>query len=93
MQLSLDGGSTWSAATVSGNSWTFDHSASVLADATYAVQARVVDAAGNLGQTASQSVVVDTGAPSASITVSIIGISLDTGASGSDFNTSDNTLL
>ncbi|MHC8397992.1 beta strand repeat-containing protein [Pseudomonas sp. MDT1-17] len=93
VQVSLDGGSTWSGATVTGTAWTFDHSATVLADATYAVQARVVDSAGNIGQTASQSVVVDTSAPSASITVSIIGISLDTGTSGSDFNTADNTLL
>jgi hypothetical protein len=93
VQVSLDGGTTWSAATVSGTSWTFDHTAVVLPDASYDVRAQVVDSAGNVGQSTSQNVVVDTLAPSASISVSIIGISLDTGSDGSDYRTADNTLL
>ena len=93
VQVSVDGGSTWMTASDSGTTWTFDNSVSVLSDATYSVQARVVDAAGNIGQTASQAVVVDSSGPSASITVDLIGISLDTGASGSDFSTADNTLI
>ncbi|CAI8745338.1 Ig-like domain repeat protein [Pseudomonas chlororaphis] len=93
VQVSLDGGLSWNSATVSGLNWTFDHTGTVLADASYAVQARVVDTAGNVGQMVSQTVVVDTQVPSSGITVSITGISVDTGSSGSDFSTADNTLF
>ncbi|QZI68267.1 FG-GAP-like repeat-containing protein [Pseudomonas protegens] len=91
VQLSLDGGSTWFAASVSGTTWSYDNSASVLADGSYSIQARVVDAAGNLGQNTSHNLTVDTLAPTA--TVSIVAISLDSGSSASDFITADNTLV
>ena len=93
VQVSVDAGSTWLTATVSGTTWSLDYTSTALPDGTYNVKAQVVDAAGNVGQTASQNVVVDTSAPVAGLTVSITGISLDTGASGSDFSTSDNSLL
>lgn len=53
---------------------------------------RVVDLAGNVGQTATQNVVVDTISPEAAKSITITGISDDTGASSSDFITSDTTL-
>lgn len=53
---------------------------------------RVVDLAGNVGQTATQNVVVDTTSPEAAKSITITGISDDTGASSSDFITSDTTL-
>ncbi|MFJ7142591.1 Ig-like domain-containing protein [Pseudomonas protegens] len=90
VQVSFDGGSTWNTASVIGTAWSYDHSATVLADGSYSLLARVVDAAGNIGQGASRSLTVDTAAPLT--TVSISGISQDTGISGSDFLTSDNTL-
>ncbi|GHL75652.1 hypothetical protein ECZU34_34000 [Escherichia coli] len=53
---------------------------------------RVVDLAGNVGQTATQNVVVDTTSPEAAKSITITGISDDTGASSSDFITSDTSL-
>lgn len=53
---------------------------------------RVVDLAGNVGQTATQNVVVDTTSPEAAKSITITGISDDTGTSSSDFITSDTTL-
>ncbi|EPL05345.1 Ig-like domain-containing protein [Pseudomonas sp. CF161] len=93
VRISLDGGSTWHGATVSGSTWSYDNTASNLADGTYNVQAQVIDTAGNIGQTTSQSVVVDTSAPLASESISIASISSDSGTSSSDFITSDNTLV
>jgi len=93
VRLSLDGGTTWHAAAVSGSSWSYDNSASNLADGTYTVQVQVIDSAGNIGQTASQSVVIDTTAPLASETIAINSIVSDSGASSSDFITSDNSLV
>ncbi|MBB6155241.1 5-methylcytosine-specific restriction endonuclease McrA [Pseudomonas sp. JAI115] len=93
VQISLDGGANWLTVSSSLNTWSFDHTATTLPDNTYNVQARVIDDAGNVGQSTSQVVVVDTQTPNANITVDIIGISLDTGSNGSDYNTADNTLL
>ncbi|MEJ0040397.1 MAG: Ig-like domain-containing protein [Gammaproteobacteria bacterium] len=93
VQISLDGGATWHGASVAGTSWSYNNTGSPLADGTYNVQARVIDAAGNVGQTASQNVVVDTTAPSASETITIASITTDTGTSSVDFNTSDRTLM
>ncbi|MBK5540631.1 Ig-like domain repeat protein [Pseudomonas sp. TH07] len=93
VRLSLDGGSTWHDATVSGNSWSYDNTANNLADGTYSVQVQVIDTAGNIGQTASQSLVVDTRAPLASETITLASITTDSGISNSDFITSDNSLV
>src|SRR5262249_13366310 len=54
---------------------------------------RVVDAAGNVGATGSQDVVIDTASPSPATTIDITAIADDSGASTTDFNTSDSTLV
>ncbi|RFD33204.1 hypothetical protein CER19_03565, partial [Pseudomonas sp. GL93] len=90
-QISLDGGATWLDSTVSGTTWSYDNQAAILADGTYNVQVRVIDTAGNVGQTASQSVEVNGGVPSAAI--AITSITTDSGASATDYITNDNTLV
>ncbi|RFD25203.1 hypothetical protein CER19_23675, partial [Pseudomonas sp. GL93] len=90
-QISLDGGVTWLDSTVSGTTWSYDNQAATLADGTYNVQVRVIDTAGNVGQTASQSVIIDSAVPSAAI--AITSITADSGASATDYITNDNTLV
>ena len=90
-QISLDGGVTWTTLTVTGTTWRYNDSR-ILTDGTWNYTVRVVDLAGNVGQTASQNVVVDTTPPAASETISITGISDDTGFSSSDFITNDTSL-
>ncbi|MBB2274076.1 Ig-like domain-containing protein [Escherichia sp. 94.0001] len=90
-QISLDGGVTWTTLTVIGTSWSYADSRT-LTDGTWNYTVRVVDLAGNVGQTATQNVVVDTISPEAAKSITITGISDDTGASSSDFITSDTTL-
>ncbi|MEM5332212.1 Ig-like domain-containing protein, partial [Paraburkholderia sp. JHI2823] len=93
VQISLDGGATWHTASVSGTSWTYDNTANKMADGTYDVQVKIVNAAGSTLQTAHQNVVIDTQPPSAAETVTIGAITVDTGVSSSDFITSDTTLV
>ncbi|MGY0202983.1 Ig-like domain-containing protein [Acinetobacter soli] len=38
----------------SGNSWSYDNTGNTLADGSYSIQTRVVDAAGNTGTAATQ---------------------------------------
>ena len=90
-QISLDGGVTWTTLTVIGTSWSYADGRT-LTDGTWNYTVRVVDLAGNVGQTATQNVVVDTISPEAAKSITITGISDDTGASSSDFITSDTTL-
>ncbi|WP_338924372.1 BapA-related adhesin SiiEA [Escherichia coli] len=90
-QISLDGGVTWTTLTVVGTSWSYADGRT-LTDGTWNYTVRVVDLAGNVGQTATQNVVVDTTSPEAAKSITITGISDDTGASSSDFITSDTTL-
>ncbi len=90
-QISLDGGVTWTTLTVIGTSWSYADGRT-LTDGTWNYTVRVVDLAGNVGQTATQNVVVDTTSPEAPKSITITGISDDTGASSSDFITSDTTL-
>ena len=89
VQVSMDGGTTWVYATVSGTQWRYSDTRT-LTDGSYSYQVRVVDQAGNVGATASQAVTVDTQAPQYGITID--SISDDTGQSGSDFITMDTTL-
>lgn len=91
VQISLDGGTTWQTVTTLGTSWYFNDGRT-LSDGTYQYIVRVVDDAGNVGQSASQQVTVDTVAPDAAITITVDSISNDSGFSGSDFITNDNTL-
>ncbi|WP_414925431.1 Ig-like domain-containing protein, partial [Pseudomonas zeae] len=59
VQISLDGGATWNFAIVTGTDWEYDP----LLDGTYQVTVRVIDAAGNIGSTATIELVVDTSQP------------------------------
>ncbi|WP_347004298.1 Ig-like domain-containing protein [Enterobacter roggenkampii] len=89
VQVSMDGGTTWVYATVSGTQWSYSDTRT-LTDGSHNYQVRVVDQAGNVGATTSQAVTVDTQAPQYGITID--SISDDTGQSGSDFITMDTTL-
>ncbi|GIU03162.1 retention module-containing protein [Shewanella morhuae] len=77
----------------SGN-WSIDLTGTTLADGTYPVSATVTDLAGN-SKTVTQDVVIDTkiDQDGDGNTVAITSITDDTGASGSDFITNDNTLM
>ncbi|WP_447839651.1 Ig-like domain-containing protein [Enterobacter ludwigii] len=89
VQVSMDGGTTWVNAMVNGTQWSYNDTRT-LADGSYNYQVRVVDLAGNVGATTSQTVTVDTHAPQYGITID--SISEDTGQSGTDFITMDTTL-
>ena len=89
VQVSMDGGTTWVYATVSGTQWSYSDTRT-LTDGSHNYQVRVVDQAGNVGATTSQAVTVDTQAPQYGITID--SISEDTGQSGSEFITMDTTL-
>ena len=89
VQVSMDGGTTWVNATVNGTQWSYNDTRT-LADGSYNYQVRVVDLAGNVGATTSQTVTVDTHAPQYGITID--SISEDTVQSGTDFITMDTTL-
>ncbi|UWI99134.1 Ig-like domain-containing protein [Enterobacter roggenkampii] len=89
VQVSMDGGTTWVYATVSGTQWSYSDTRT-LTDGSHNYQVRVVDQAGNVGATTSQAVTVDTQAPQYGVTID--SISDDTGQSGSDFITMDTTL-
>ncbi|GHL75653.1 hypothetical protein ECZU34_34010 [Escherichia coli] len=61
-QISIDGGVTRTTLTVTGTTWRYNDSRT-LTDGNYLYQVRVIDAAGNVGATDSQNVVIDTIAP------------------------------
>ncbi|HBD5083498.1 TPA: Ig-like domain-containing protein [Escherichia coli] len=91
-QISIDGGVTWTTLTVTGTSWRYNDSRT-LTDGNYLYQVRVIDAAGNVGATDSQNVVIDTTAPDPAVkTIAISAITTDTGLITNDFVTSDTTL-
>ncbi|MCP2233761.1 Ig-like domain-containing protein [Erwinia aphidicola] len=90
-QISLDGGISWQTLTVVGTTWSYAPG-SALADGSYTYNVRVIDAAGNVGSTATKTVVIDTVAPTASQSITIDAVSQDTGLSSTDFITSDNTI-
>ncbi|MGS6192346.1 Ig-like domain-containing protein [Enterobacter asburiae] len=62
VQISLDGGNTWSDATVTNQRWSYTDTRD-LPDGDYTYQVRIIDQAGNVGSTASQVVTVDTTPP------------------------------
>ncbi len=91
-QISIDGGVTWTTLTVTGTTWRYNDSRT-LTDGSYLYQVRVIDAAGNVGATDSQNVVIDTIAPDPAVkTIAINAITTDTGLITNDFVTSDTTL-
>ena len=88
VQVSSDGGTTWSDVTTSdATTWSFTDP--TIHGASFTYQARVIDAAANVGNSDSQAVTIDTSNPTAA--VDITAIADDTGTAG-DFTTSDTTL-
>ncbi|MCU1718868.1 Ig-like domain-containing protein, partial [Pseudomonas sp. 5P_3.1_Bac2] len=65
VEVSVDG-STWVVAVRDGLHWTADLQGQILADGEHQLQARVIDAAANLGNSTSQTVQIDTSGPDAS---------------------------
>lgn len=90
-QISIDGGVTWIDLTVTDKTWKYTDARS-LEDGTHIWQVRVIDKAGNIGNGATQDVVVDTVKPVDTKTVTIASIDTDSGLSGSDFITNDTTV-
>ncbi|MBP6879325.1 MAG: hypothetical protein KBC34_14965 [Phenylobacterium sp.] len=82
VQVSLNNGANWTAASSAGSIWTL--SGQTLTGSN-TLKVRVVDAAGNQGVTASYAYVLDTTPPPANVTS--ISLSNDTGTSSSDFVT------
>ncbi|AUG04133.1 type I secretion target [Pseudomonas sp. 09C 129] len=80
VEVSLNGGNTWEMAAFENGKWSLDMTDRVLADGTYIVQARVVDAAGNRGTISSQVLTIDTVGLSANGMTSTFVISTDTAA-------------
>ncbi|MFX7548974.1 Ig-like domain-containing protein, partial [Acinetobacter baumannii] len=60
VELSYDGGNTWTQATVNGTSWSWSASNPQFADGTHSVTVRVIDAAGNLGTSDTQAFTIST---------------------------------
>lgn len=93
VQVSLDGGVYWHDAIMTGTAWSYDNTVNTMAAGTYNVVTRMVDVAGNVGQSAAQTVVIDTTRPSAGHTVSITSytdaVALYTGDFGSGTTTND----
>jgi hypothetical protein len=90
--------------TVTGGVWSYNHTGTVLAAGNYTLDADLVDAAGNVAATATdRALVVDTsgttdaaGAADTAIAgrvIAVTAISNDTGVLGTDFITSDQTLV
>ena len=63
-QISIDGGTTWTDLSFSGDNWSYTDTRTLL-DGSHDYQVRIVDQAGNVGGTDSQTVVVDTYVPTA----------------------------
>ncbi|MBU3121762.1 hemagglutinin, partial [Acinetobacter soli] len=92
VQISLNGGATWiNAVQGSGNSWSYDNTGNTLADGSYSIQTRVVDAAGNTGTAATQVIVVDTQAPTTDNSISLTGYADDVAPNTGDFGTGTTT--
>src|SRR5580704_15616565 len=88
IQVSSDGGSTWT--DVSQNTaTTWSLVDGVTHNASFTYQARIVDAAANVGTTASQTITIISGGPSEAL--AITAITTDSGTPG-DFITNDTTL-
>jgi hypothetical protein len=68
-ELSTDGGTTWQPVTMgAGETWSFNWHSNEVPNGQYTLQMRGTDQAGNVGDVASITLVVDNGPPSVSIT-------------------------
>lgn len=89
-QITFDNGATWTTLDVPGTTWSYVDGRT-LVDGAYDYTVRVVDVAGNIGSTYTQTVLVDT---TVLVTeIHIDSITDDTGVSATDYITSDNSLL
>lgn len=68
IQITSDGGAWTDVTPIDGTHWSFNDPVTHATSFTY--QVRVVDAVGNLGNTASEAVVIDTTAPSVAVSIS-----------------------
>ena len=90
VEVFVDAASIGSTTADGSGNWSFDHTATTLADGSYALTAQATDSSGNLSAlSASFDIVIDTVAPSVA---TYDAITDDTGIVG-DFVTSDNTLI
>jgi large repetitive protein len=88
LEISINGGSTWSSVSnVAGTNWNFTDT--VEKNASWNVQTRVVDLAGNAGQNSIRAITLDTTVPNA--IASITRMTKDSGISSTDFITRDGT--
>ncbi|KEY59683.1 hypothetical protein SRDD_14040 [Serratia sp. DD3] len=107
VEVSVDGGKTWTkASSTTASSWTVDLQSKPLTSADYTIQARVVDQAGNIGDTDAHALTVSTVAPNLNGLTTTAGITTDTSnglttgdlfshsatAVNSDMNTRDRTV-
>jgi subtilisin-like proprotein convertase family protein len=91
VEVFLDGGSLGTTVADDLGDWSFDNTASVIADGTYDLTAVATDAAGNTSAHSSAfGISIDTAALAAP---AISGVTADTGGSAADGITNDNTLL
>ncbi|NSX04783.1 Ig-like domain-containing protein [Cupriavidus gilardii] len=60
VEVSYDGGNTWTQATVDGTTWSWSASNHQFADGSHSVTVRVIDAAGNLGTSDTQAFTIST---------------------------------
>ncbi|WP_414925426.1 Ig-like domain-containing protein, partial [Pseudomonas zeae] len=80
VEISLDNGLTWLTAANTGlTEWQYDNTANIMADGVYNVMARVADTAGNIGQSTSQMVSIDSTAPVGN-SIEILAVSPDSGS-------------
>ena len=64
VQISLDGGNTWvDVIQNDATHWSYDNSANAMISGEHTLQSRVVDAAGNAGAVSTQTITIDTTAP------------------------------
>jgi|GEM_PF-2958581 len=90
LELSFDGGTTWTAATVNGTGWTvLDNGAH---NGNWTITSRITDAAGNTGGAASRNVVLN-GAPVQTVAITTVtdDVALVTGIVASGGVTNDST--
>jgi hypothetical protein len=89
VEVFIDGSSVGTATTDDIGDWSFDYSATTLADADYVVSAKATDAAGNESEPGEREFIIDSTAPVAP-TIDL-ATSSDTGVSDTDNLTSDRT--
>ena len=89
VQISSDGTNWFDVTPTDSTHWSYDDTANPHTSS-FTYQTRIVDAAGNIGTTASQAVTINTSLPAEA--VAITAITTDTGTVG-DFITSDTTLV